>query len=110
MAAVIAVLGFLALLVIASVYGVLSASFVLSILWGWFITPLFGMPAPPMPLLAGLFLTVGYLTKGNSTRYKNHDEDTPYVATVAIAGPWLVLLFGWLIHLWAGTTLGVWGT
>jgi hypothetical protein len=48
---------------LAAVAGIAWSGFVLTILWGWFVVPLFGPPGLTIPAALGLALVVGYVTK-----------------------------------------------
>jgi hypothetical protein len=93
----LAVFGVIASLAIMAVLG----GWVFTILWGWFIQPIFGAPVPPLPLAMGLLLTVRYLFSSHNWNEKS-ENSWEYVAkliAVAIFGPFLSLGFGYLIHL-----------
>lgn len=102
MAVLIAIIGIVGLFVGLTIYGTLVGAFVLSALWGWFITPLFGTPVPPLPMVAGLSLAIRYVASHTESQYEDHKIAwTPNVVT-GLVSPWVVLFGGWLIHSWAG--------
>ncbi len=68
--------------------------YVLSILWGWFAVPAFGLPALSIPLAIGVALITGMLAE-NSTTPKETDAGTT-IAKIVL-GPALVLLVGWIV-------------
>jgi len=41
--------------------GVLIKSWALKVLWGWFLTPFFNLPAPPMAYCYGMMLIVAVI-------------------------------------------------
>jgi hypothetical protein len=96
------VLGAVGLIVGVIVYSVLTRAFVLSVLWGWFVAPIFGVGTPPLPLLAGLSALVGYLTQSTETTAKDPDASKSTAIVKILTAPWVALGFAWLIHLWAG--------
>ena len=99
--------GGLAILLIAAViatYGVLVSGYVLSILWGWFITPVFGVVAPSVLACAGLAMFTGFLS-GNTIRTAlsstsaSVEKGSPVAKLFAVLiSPWMVLFTGWVIH------------
>jgi hypothetical protein len=95
------ILGFVTLIIGSVVYAAVVGAWVISILWGWFVTPTFGIPVPPLPMVMGLTLTAGYLTRNNRTQWKDHETDTGAELVSLLIGPWLVLAVAWVIHLFA---------
>ena len=78
--------GVLALGVVA----IIVRGFVLTKLWGWFVVPVFGLPALHIAAAVGLSLLLGYLL--STTK-----EKTSLVGIFANAGA--AYLVGWVIHL-----------
>jgi len=84
-------LSFMPLVIIARSWGVVT-------LWGWFVTPVFNIPAPTqiqaygLVLFTALFLTIPKV-KGNKTK-------TEYLATYI--NPFMfvgmTVLVGWILH------------
>jgi len=89
-------LGIGVVMVVGSVFG----GWALSIMWGWFIVPLFGLPGLSVPYAIGLSLTLNYLIANNDTG-RNKDEDKTeaaiYATIVAFVKPLFILLFGWVV-------------
>ena len=80
--------------------GALAKGFVLVKMWGWFVLPLF----PTMPVLAlwqavGLSAFLSYLTWHGKTAYKDHKEEGTTNIVTGLLTPWIVLFFGWVVHL-----------
>lgn len=73
--------------------------FVVSILWGWFITP-FGLPAISLPLAIGLSLTIGYITSKTADNHKDDRETDWTKFTANLIGPLVVLTLGYVVHLY----------
>lgn len=74
--------------------------YVLSILWAWFVVPIFGLPALSIPIAIGIGLVVGFMT------YQFHNyverEQTPTEAmaragAAALLYPAFVLFVGWVV-------------
>lgn len=75
------------------------------VLWGWFVTPSFGVSAPPLWHMAGLFLLVGLALAGIKTDYDPEQavEERVFTAVFkAIFIPLIFLAFGWLFHVLGG--------
>lgn len=84
-----------ALIGVVGIYSVLSYGYVISVLWGWFVVPVFGLPAIGLVQAYGLAL-VGALAF--STVPKG-DDDGAYWATILLR-PWIVLVIGWVLTFW----------
>lgn len=75
------------LLAILLTIGLIAASsilngWVLSILWGWFLVPIFGLPPLSIPQAIGVYLVVGFLTKQmDTTKDEYLDRSKMIVAT-----------------------------
>lgn len=95
-------------LVFAIIFGMaILNGFVLSILWGWFIVPVFHLAVLSIPQAIGLGMIVAFLTY----RYEEKDDNTKldkklgkkYInnfdwSVVLLRYP-LVLIFGYIVHL-----------
>lgn len=55
-------LGIIVAIIAAMFLSAIWSGYVLTVLWGWFIVPLFGLPALSLVYAIGLSLVVGYLT------------------------------------------------
>ena len=77
--------------------------YALSVLWGWFMVPTFGLPELSVAPAIGIALVVGYLTKqyNNSKTKKNESfgKELLKSALTAILKPSFALLFGYIVHL-----------
>ena len=81
--------------------GAIWRGYAFSILWGWFIVPIFGLPVLSIPLAIGLSMVVSFLT------YQFiHTVDDRSVKDKAIEGislgilhPAFALFFGWIVTL-----------
>jgi hypothetical protein len=91
MLVLLSLLGISALVVLSSIW----RGFVLSILWGWFMVPLFGLPALNIPFAIGIALVVGFLTHQSSN--ENEKTDWGNSITMAVMYPALILLVGWVV-------------
>lgn len=92
---VLTFLGFLAVGAIAVLWG----GYVLSILWGWFMIPVFGLPALTAMQAAGVKLTVRVITY---THRREEEKDdwliTSFVEATIL--PLVLLGLGWIIQHW----------
>lgn len=68
---------------------------VLSILWGWFAVPTFGLPTLSIPAAVGTALTVGFITQ--SVTAKRDEDETKNLVAVGLK-PFFSLLVGYIIH------------
>jgi hypothetical protein len=68
----------------------------LTVLWGWFVAEPFGIRYIDVPTAIGISLIVRYLAGGRKT-----DDDMSFGKAIAyaISMPFVILLFGWVIHL-----------
>lgn len=90
----------LAILALFGIPVLLAASaiwrgFVLSLLWAWFIVPLFGLPALSIPYAIGLSIVVGFLS--HQAGKVDDDQNWGSAVTVAALYPALALLAGWIV-------------
>jgi hypothetical protein len=82
--------------------GIVLRGLVLDILWGWFIVPVFHLPALGIAEAIGLSLIANYLITGGQEADIQKDAGEDALAKLfgkMILGPALVLLLGWAIHL-----------
>lgn len=91
------VLGFLVTLVLGSIFH----GYVLSVLWGWFVVPTFGVPTLGLVSAIGLSLVVSYLTHQVPASRDTEADGERMVQDLlfAILMSAFALAFGWIIHL-----------
>ena len=67
--------------------------YVLSVLWGWFIVPVFGLPALSIPFAIGVCIVVGLLT------FQHHEEKRSFGQLIPLSFllPATALLCGWIV-------------
>lgn len=70
---------------------------VLSVLWGWFAVPTFGLPSISFVPAMGISLVVSFLT--HQPQSNKNDESGKILALGALM-PLLALGAGWIIHQW----------
>lgn len=83
------------LLLIGAVAATYSG-FVLSVLWGWFFVPTFGLPKLSVPAAIGISMTVSYLTKDP---IENQDQEFSDKMFSVFLYPTFALVAGWVIQL-----------
>lgn len=84
------------------IYATLVGGYVLSILWGWFITPVFDIVAPGVLACSGIIMFVNYLTGRDtkalaSSQSETKDNGGTRLVLLFLA-PWITLFFGWVLH------------
>ena len=71
---------------------------VLTILWGWFVVPFFGLPPMPIPEAIGIAIIASYLTKDINCA-KAKEKSITETALTTIGYPAMNLLMGYIVHL-----------
>lgn len=88
-----------AVIVILFVYCITTIAlrgWALAILWGWFITPTFGIETPRIPFLLGLCLVAAMVTNGiGGKAIKKETKETYWWAGYLM--PFFALFAGWII-------------
>jgi len=85
---------------LATIAGIVWMGFVLTVLWGWFVVPLFRLPELTIPAALGLSLVVGYMTKDGQQMKTGEDfGGAVFKALIALAlKPAVALGVGWVIR------------
>ena len=97
------VVGWVAAWVVVAFASAIWSGYVLTVLWGWFVVPVFALPALRLPEAIGVSLIVHFLTAG---RINTNKADKSLAQLFGEASVWALvrplfgLLFGWLVHLW----------
>lgn len=86
-------LGFIATLILISLW----KAWAVAILWAWFVTPIFSLPAIGYWQAAGLVLFVSTLRANTITKGSN-----AHAFNSIILGPPVAVAFGWLIKVVSG--------
>jgi len=70
-----------------------------TILWGWFVVPVFGLPALSIPAAIGFCMTVGFLTTNMEVENKGREfKDVLIEGVCKIIGKVLACLgCGWVV-------------
>jgi hypothetical protein len=82
-------LGWMALIASTAVW----RGYVLSILWVWFIVRAFDAPPLSIPLAIGVSLIASFLTH----QWTTEKRKTSLIVSMAIFGPAMTLLIGWIV-------------
>ena len=94
-----AMLGIFAATILGFVWVAAWSGFTLSVLWGWFVVPMFGLPTLSLAQAYGITLVVR-AAKGLDTRTeKNPDSFEVMLGKAFVLAPFasgLSLLFGWV--------------
>lgn len=78
--------------------GALWSGYVLSILWSWFMAPIFSLPMLSIPQAIGVALVIGYLTKQSKSNLKKDENHESYKDWVEmLLSPAAALLVGWIV-------------
>jgi hypothetical protein len=93
-------IGWLVLL-IALIPQAIWSGYVLSVLWGWFISATFHIPELGIPAAIGLSMVVRYSTYQQvpADKAKTGTERAIEAIVIAFVNPALALGFGWIVHL-----------
>jgi hypothetical protein len=71
------------------------SAYVLTVLWGWFVEPTFGVDPLSVPYAAGLGVLASFLTH----QAREHDHSAAESIGIAVLHPLFALAFGWVITL-----------
>jgi hypothetical protein len=98
MNAIPAILG----LIVTMVVGSIIKGLALSVLWGWFMVPIFDLPELAIAPAIGLALIASYLTHQHD-HAKDEDEESFGTSVLrsflySILMPLWMLLIGWIVH------------
>lgn len=75
--------------------------FVLNVLWGWFITPIFGMSSPGVVACVGLSVTAAAFRGVNTDETEEGDAGEKCLRLIfwPLFSTLLSLALGWIVHL-----------
>lgn len=91
--------------VIAYLAGVVLSGWVLVVLWGWFVLPVFRVAAPSIAQACGLglflrFMVQNYYSYDRSKTYTG--QDVAVAVLMMVVYPLVVLGIGWFIYQFSG--------
>lgn len=92
-------IGFL-LFMVSSILSSIYGGFVLSVLWGWFVSPVFGLPVITFLQGIGLSIVTHFLT----VQYVKQEFESPSEAMLnalifSLTYSTMALASGWVLHL-----------
>ena len=92
----------LAVLTVGAVVGsALLNGWAISVLWGWFVNPLFGLPLLTIPYAIGLGLVVSMFLPQNTTsetKDKSWGEVLTSMIVKVVTTPLAAVAMGWIVH------------
>ena len=94
---VVAVCGLLALLVLGSIW----RGYALTVLWAWFVVPVFHLPVLSIAPAIGLSLIVSFLTYQSDAKTPTDDSATDAFVKATLSTilmPLAALCIGWIVH------------
>jgi hypothetical protein len=103
MMAILLFAGAIALVFVLCALGVIWNGYVLSVLWGWFVVPTFGMQPLALAPAIGLALVASSLThqyKKDAKSEKSEIGETIYAFSLMMVQPAMLLLVGWIVKHW----------
>ena len=98
-------LGFMSYVFALMVIATILSGFVIQIMWGWFITPLFDIYPPTIAQAIGLSLFVGAMRPSAASAKSETGKDTSALesvftaAFVTIGQPLILLFLGYIVTL-----------
>ena len=94
--------GYTVAIIVLLFFSTLFSGYAISILWDWFVAPVFGVAAINIPQAIGLTLIVQYLTHQEQGTKPAKDVASALIEGVFKAAfkPLLTVAFGWLVTLW----------
>lgn len=97
--AIIAMLsGTIAIIGVITILGAILNGFVISILWGWFMVPIFHLPELSIIPATGISLVVSWFVS-HSEINKGHETDYKKAGTALIIKPIIYLFIGYIINI-----------
>jgi len=76
---------------------IILKGFVLSQLWGWFITPIFGLPLISFTIGIGIVTMVSVLLYLPIWDFKDCNSEFKYNLTIGVK-PVVLYFLGWIVH------------
>lgn len=95
---ILMILGTITFIGLITIVGAILDGFVISILWNWFMVPIFDLPSLSIISALGLSLVIAWFTSHNNTG-KNEEVDNKKAIILFIMRPILFLLIGYIVHL-----------
>lgn len=96
----------IAFLILMIVPSVMWSGYVLSIMWGWFVVPTFGLPPLHIGVAIGISSIVSFIVPRTDCQ-KKKDKDGDGIGAIVLKDtiktfgkPAFFLLFGWIVKSW----------
>lgn len=90
--ALLLIVGFILILIMS----VMWSGYILSILWSWFMVPIFGLPELSVPAAIGVAIVFGYFTRGIKMSAESRKDWAETIST-AFLTPLVFLFMGWIV-------------
>lgn len=80
-------------------FGVIYSGYAFSVIWSWFIVPVFSLPELSVPVAIGIIMTISYTTMSSATEISKDLRENwfLYQGIVSIGKPSTALFFGWIV-------------
>lgn len=93
-------IGWVSVIVLSVVLGIPLSGWVLSVMWGWFVVPVFHLPDLTVWQAVGLSCIVAFLksSSNNDNKTKTEVEIISNLLVAAFFSPLLALGFAWIVH------------
>lgn len=85
------ILGIILLAIVLITVSSLINGWTISVLWDWFIVPLFGLPSLSIPAAIGLAIVVGYFALGSEHMKKSESDDETVTDKLLRAVIWMIM-------------------
>lgn len=72
--------------------------YVIQVLWGWFIVPVFHVAGLSIPSAIGIALVVGYLKQQQTKNATEKEVNAGKAFALSLHRPSVVLVFGWIVQ------------
>ncbi len=83
--------------ILLAIVSTIINGWVISILWAWFVVPIFALPLLSIPQATGLGLLFNCTNHQTIKEPKDADTSLTEIVVTAILRPFLVLFIGWIV-------------
>ena len=92
-------IGMIASFLLILIGGSIAGGWALSVLWGWFIVPVFGLPALSVVQSIGIILITGYITNKPSQGKDERDTTEQIISNLShvFVMPLFSVGIGWIV-------------
>lgn len=93
-------IGLFVMAVAVIVISIIANGWALTMLWGWFVVPLFNLPPLSIPYAIGIALIVKMLTNHSTSSDDKEKDISEIIASIIgiLLSPITLVLFGWIVH------------